>query len=117
MHRLARQIGLKQAMGMALSSEPISTMEAARLGLVNQIVPPGELLKTAQHWCDLILRGAPSAIRATKDTMMRGLDEASLADAIAKQWSYPAFKDWLASGDIDEGGKAFAEKRKPRWQG
>jgi crotonobetainyl-CoA hydratase len=83
---------------------------------VNEVVAQDQLMNAAQLWCEKILRGAPSAIRATKDTMMRGLDEASLSEAIAKQWRYPAFKDWLASGDIDEGGKAFAEKRKPRWQ-
>jgi crotonobetainyl-CoA hydratase len=117
LHRLARQIGLKRAMAMALTSEPVSAQEGLTLGFVNDIVPPALLRAAVARWCETILRGAPLAIRATKATMMRGLDEPSLAQALCKQSSYPEFVTWRGAADTQEGPRAFAEKRKPVWQG
>jgi enoyl-CoA hydratase/carnithine racemase len=57
------------------------------------------------------------SVRASKDAVMRGLDEPSLADAIGRQWTYPAVKALLKSEDFKEGPRAFAEKRSPNWQG
>ncbi|MGE3142803.1 MAG: enoyl-CoA hydratase-related protein [Hyphomonadaceae bacterium] len=117
LHRLARQIGLKQAMGMVLSSRRVSAEEGARLGFVTEIAPEGELAAVTQRWCEEILRASPMAIRASKQTIMRGLDEASLADAMAHQAEYPAFAAMMRSEDLKEGARAFAEKRKPDWKG
>ena len=117
LHRLARQIGLKQAMGMILSAQSVSAADGARLGFVNEVVPAASLPEATARWCALILRGAPGAIRASKETVMRGLDEPSLTDAIRNQKSYPAFATWRSSEDAKEGPLAFAEKRPPRWKG
>lgn len=117
MHRLARQIGLKQAMGLILSAESVSAAEGHRLGFVNEVVAPDRLEEAVQRWCGLILRAAPLAIRASKDTVMRGLDEPSLEAAMARQSDYPAFRTWQGAEDTLEGPKAFAEKRKPNWKG
>ena len=117
MHRLARQIGLKQAMGMILTSARVSAAEGLRLGFVNEVVPQAELAAATRRWCDAILKGSPMSIRASKQTVMRGLDEPSLAAAIANQSHYPAYAAWRASDDAKEGPTAFAEKRPPVWQG
>jgi len=117
MHRLARQIGLKQAMGMILSSKSVSAAEGERLGFINEVVPAGELESAITRWCETILKGAPLALRASKETVMRGLDEPSLEQAITNQSSYPAFQNWKKAEDTSEGPKAFAEKRKPVWKG
>lgn len=117
LHRLARQLPLKQAMGLILSSRAIDAAEARALGLVNEVVPAGELAAAVRRWCDDILKGAPPAIRASKATALRGLGEPSLADAIAGQVDYPEFDQWRESADLREGITAFAEKRPPRWTG
>lgn len=117
MHRLARQIGLKQAMGLILSGDIVGAEEAHRLGIVTALVAPEALDATVEDWCRRLLRCAPLALRASKQTVMRGLDEPGLEAAMKHQRDYPAFEAWLNSSDRLEGATAFAEKRPPRWQG
>ena len=90
LHRLARQIGLKQAMGMILSSRRVSAAEALAWASSTRWSPPATG-PAVDRWCDDILKASPMAIRASKETVMRGLDEPSLAAAMRNQASYPAF--------------------------
>lgn len=113
-HRLVRQIPLKQAMGYLLTGRDMSAHRACELGLVNEVVASDQLDQTVQQWVDDILACAPLAVRATKEAAMRGLD-VSLAEAVGE--TYPAEQRRLASNDAIEGPRAFAEKRKPEWQG
>lgn len=117
LHRLARQIGVKRAMGMVLTAESVSARTGLELGFVNEVVAAGDLEAAVQRWCDKILRCAPIAIRASKETIMRGLDEPALAAALQSQESFPEFIAWRNAEDTREGPRAFAEKRPPRWQG
>ncbi len=117
LHRLARQIGLKRAMGMILSAKPVDAAEGERLGFVTEVVPDAELENAVERWVEAILQGAPLSIRASKQAVMRGLDEPGVAAAMAAQPAYPAFAAWAASADLREGTTAFAEKRPPVWQG
>ena len=116
-HRLARQIGLKRAMGMILASRRVDAREGERLGFVTDVVADADLEAATARWCEAILKGSPMAIRASKDAVMRGLDEASLANSLRNQSTYPAFAAWRESDDAREGPRAFAEKRPPRWTG
>jgi enoyl-CoA hydratase/carnithine racemase len=71
-------------------------------------------LSAAKRWAELILDCSPKAIRASKQSYFRGLEEPNLETAMRK--IYPAHQENKASSDYVEGPKAFAEKRKPNWQ-
>jgi crotonobetainyl-CoA hydratase len=115
LHRLPRQIPLKQAMGMLLTGRRISAREAQALGLVNEVVPGTELLPAARRWADAILECSPVSVRTTKQVATRGLRFASLEEAMSQR--YDEIRDLVLSEDFGEGPRAFAEKRPPRWKG
>ncbi len=114
-HRLPRQIGLKQAMGMMLTGRQVPAAEGKELGFVNEVVPGDQLMETAKKWAGMILECAPLSVRATKEAAMQGLNQADYKDAF--EGKYQAVYDMFKSEDLMEGPKAFAEKRKPNWQG
>lgn len=117
LHRLPRQIGLKQAMGMILTGRRVSAAEGQTLGFVNEVVAPADLMAAAKRWADLILECSPMSIRASKEAVMSGLNESNVADAIRGQNKYPAIAAMFRSADLIEGPLAFAQKRKPKWSG
>jgi crotonobetainyl-CoA hydratase len=116
LHRLPRQIGLKNAMGLLFSSRTVSAEEGLRMGFVNQVAKASELKAATDQWCEDILRASPLAIRASKEMAMRGLDEPSLAAALRNQASYPTYVRWEGSDEAREGAAAFAQKRQPAWR-
>lgn len=116
LHRLARQIGLKQAMGMILTSKRVSAAEGFRLGFVNEVVAAAELAIATERWCADILRASPMSIRASKECVGLGLSEPDVETAMKNQPNYRAFQEWRVSEDAKEGPRAFAEKRPPNWQ-
>ena len=116
MHRLARQIGLKQAMGLILSADLVNAERGMQMGFITELVEPENLAGCVDRWCESILKCAPLALSASKQSVMRGLDEPGLEAAMRAQESYPAFASWKNSADRHEGAAAFAEKRAPNWQ-
>jgi crotonobetainyl-CoA hydratase len=115
LHRLPRQLPLKQAMGMLLTGRRIGAREALALGLVNEVVPAAELLPAARRWADAVLECSPVSVRTTKQVATRGLRFASLEEAMSQR--YDEIRDLVLSEDFAEGPRAFAEKRPPRWKG
>ena len=115
LHRLPRQIGLKQAMGMILTARHVGAEEAMQLGFVNAVVPQSDLMTEARRWAEMIGECSPMSIRASKQAVMGGLDVANYQEAF--ETKYPAIKALLQSEDFIEGPRAFAEKRKPNWTG
>jgi enoyl-CoA hydratase/carnithine racemase len=117
LHRLPRQIGLKRAMGMILTGRRVSAREGLELGFVNEVTAPGELKDAARRWAELIGECSPMSIRASKEAVLRGLDEPSLEAALKGQGRYPAVAALYRSEDFVEGPRAFAERRPPQWNG
>ena len=99
LHRLPRQIGMKQAMGLILTSRRLSAAEGYRMGFVNEVVSADKLDETVMGYCNDILKGAPIAIEASKMTVQRSLAEDSLEAAMKAQESYPEFTKWRNSED------------------
>ena len=119
LHRLARQLPLKQAMELALTGRMFTADEAVVMGIVNRLSPSragaSGTLAMALDMAALICENAPLAVQATKEMMMCGLDLPNLETAFAAR--YPAFEVMLASDDAREGRLAFLQKRRPKWRG
>ncbi len=116
LHRLARHIGLKRAMEIALTARLFEADEMVEYGVINHVADDIDDAKhVVMNWARDIVKNAPMAISATKQMMLRGLDHAALSDAFDAD--YPAYRAMLDSDDAREGTTAFLEKRKPKWQG
>ncbi len=114
-HRLPRQIGLKHAMGMMLTGRRVDAAEGLRLGFVNEVVAAAELIPTARRWAEQICECAPLSVRATKQAALDGMTYGTIEAAM--DGKYEGIRAMVKSEDFVEGPRAFAEKRKPNWQG
>ena len=112
--RLPRQVAFPAAMEFLLTAEAFPAQRALELGLINEIVPRDQLLDRAVEWAGRITANGPLAVRATKESVLRGL-ALDMEDAykLEAEISSKVFM----SEDAKEGPKAFAEKRPPVWQG
>jgi len=117
LHRLPREIGTKQALGMILTGRRVTAAEGKALGFVNEVVAPGDVMAAAKRWAGQIMEASPMSVRASKQAVYRGLAEATLEDALKNQMGYPAVGALFKSDDFREGPRAFAEKRAPQWKG
>jgi len=115
LQRLPRQIGSKHAMALVLTGSQISSQQALSMGLINETVPPEQLLTRAREIAAEIIAGAPLAIEASKQVMLQSMAMADLEQAMHKE--YPLVQRMLASADAREGPLAFSQKRPPKWQG
>ncbi len=111
--RLPRSVPLCKALEMILTAEKIDASEAYRLGLINQVVPLPELLPTAMKVAERICENGPLAVRAAKEAVWRGL-ELPLEDGLRLEWFLAELL--RQTEDAQEGPRAFAEKRPPRFQ-
>jgi enoyl-CoA hydratase/carnithine racemase len=113
-HRLPRMIPQKIAMGMMLTGRHITAAEAARLGIVNEVVPAKDLMAAAERWAREILECSPLSVQASKQAALASFH---LSVAEAMDTHLDSEKKLWASEDAKEGPLAFAQKRKPVWKG
>ncbi len=112
--RLARLCGKGAAHELCLSGEMISAEEALRIGLVNHLYEPGELLPAAEALAKKIIVNAPLAVKFTMEAIERGA-EMPLEEGLFLEATL--FGLVASTEDMREGTRAFLEKRAARFQG
>ncbi len=112
--RLPRLIGKGAALKMILTGEAISAAEALRLGLVDEVVEPDQLLSRAEQIAQTIAGMAPLAVRDSIRAVNSGYD-LPLASGLELEASL--FGLACSTSDKAEGARAFLEKRAPHWSG
>jgi 3-hydroxypropionyl-coenzyme A dehydratase len=109
-----RNVPRKAANELLLLGEQISAEEAARIGIVNRVVPADEFDAVVREWARKLAAKSPVMMRLGKDAMFRQQDMA-LADAL--DFLRAQLTIAFSTEDIQEGVKAFFEKREPEWRG
>ena len=112
--RLMRELGRARALELILTADTVNAEDALRLGLVNRVVQPFELLSAAEALARKIAQLAPLAIRACLKAVVRGA-EMPLEEGLTLEAKL--FASLFATEDMREGTRAFLEKRQPVFKG
>jgi len=111
---LSRAVGRKRALELLLTGEPIDAATACDWGLVNRVVPAGELEEAVTTIVERIAASSPLTVRVGKEAFYRQveLDEHGAYELMRRVMATNA-----QAGDAQEGMSAFLEKRPPSWTG
>jgi methylglutaconyl-CoA hydratase len=111
---LLRQVGEKQARDILLTGRLFGAEEAARMGLVKEIIAPENLMARAHELAGLLMENSPASLRATKQLLTdhaRAELDAQIEAAVRENAAI------RTTADFREGISSFLEKRKPVWTG
>ena len=111
--RLPRLIGPSRAKDLVFSGRNVLAEEALRIGLVDQVVPDGEVRSAAAEWAARFVVGPAVALRAAKQAIDQGLN-ADLATGLSVERAL--FAGLFGTADQREGMRAFLAKEKPSFQ-
>jgi len=112
--RLSRLVGRGKAMQLICTGEMINAAEAYRIGLVQEVYPPEELMDKALEMAKTIAAKGPLAVVMAKECINRGLDVNLTAGCDLEKAN---FGSACGTGDKNEGMEAFLEKRAPKFTG
>ena len=112
--RLPRLVGKGRAMQLVLAGEMISAQDAHRIGLVNEVVAPAELIPRAEGIAQKIIANAPLAVQWAMEAVNKGL-EMTLPEGLYLEATL--FALCCATEDKKEGTSAFLEKRAAQFHG
>lgn len=112
--RLPRLIGKGRAKELLFTGDQIDAAEACRIGLVNKVVPAGELLTAAKALAAKIISRGPVAVQLCKAAVNEGLD---MDLESAQAYEAEVFGLCFATDDQKEGMNAFVEKRPAKFTG
>ncbi len=112
--RLPRLVGMGRAMELILTGDPITASEAHRIGLVNRVVEPDQLMEKVKILAATIAARPRLAVQYAKEAVLRH-EDGSLAEGLAHE----SYLHALSCGTADkaEGVAAFLEKREPEFTG
>jgi methylglutaconyl-CoA hydratase len=111
---LLRQVGEKQARDLLLTGRIFGADEAARMGLVSEVVAPENLMTRARELASSLMENSSASLRATKQLLTdhtRAELDAQIDAAVRENAAI------RTTADFREGITSFLEKRKPRWTG
>jgi enoyl-CoA hydratase/carnithine racemase len=109
---LSRNVGRKHAMEMLLTGDLIPAARAAEIGLVNEVVPPDEVLPAAFRLADAIAAKSPLTLKTGKEAFYRQI-EMTVPDAY--DYASRVMVENMLRRDSEEGIGAFLDKREPSW--
>jgi enoyl-CoA hydratase len=109
-----RNVGRKKTAELMLLGEQISAAEAQRIGIVNRVVAATEFNAAVDDWASRLAAKSPLLMKLGKDAMYRQ-DDMALADAV--DFLRTQLTIALSTEDIQEGVRAFFDKRDPVWTG
>jgi enoyl-CoA hydratase len=112
--RLPRALPRNLALELAMTGDPMDVRRAELHGLVNRVVPAGQVVDEAVALAKRINRNAPVAVR---ESLQIARVAAELSEADARALTLAARERVMRSEDYREGPRAFVEKREPRWTG
>ncbi|MFK0113173.1 crotonase/enoyl-CoA hydratase family protein [Streptomyces sp. NPDC091217] len=114
--RITAQLPPKIAMELLLTGDTLDAPTARELGLVNRVVPAGQVLTEALALAERIAANAPLAVQASK-RIARGITDGRIeSEQSAWDLSHREGRAVMTSQDAQDGPRAFAEKRRPVWQ-
>lgn len=116
--RLPRKLPFNVAAELLMTGRKMGAAEGHRWGLVNWVVPRGDVLAKAREVADQLADAAPLSLRAIKE-VTRGIDGLSVKEAFEaiQGGRFPTYERMLSSEDHQEGPRAFLEKRPPVFKG
>ncbi|MFL5822712.1 MAG: enoyl-CoA hydratase/isomerase family protein [Solirubrobacteraceae bacterium] len=109
-----RNVPRKKTNELLLLGEQISAAEAERIGIVNRVAPPEGFQAAVTEWAEKLAGKSPAVMKLGKDAMFRQQDMA-FADAL--DFLRAQLTITLSTDDVQEGVRAFFEKRDPKWSG
>ncbi|HOE38308.1 MAG TPA: enoyl-CoA hydratase-related protein [Bacteroidales bacterium] len=110
--RLSRIVGLSNALNLLLTADMIDANEAFRLGLVQKITEPEELLNEANKLASKIASKGKLAVEKAKEVTVKGIN---MSFDAASELEIKEFAKLFGKPESKEGMTAFLEKRKPNW--